>query len=123
MSKKNFMFLIAVVLGGLLFALGMCMWLLPEWNAKKPGLVLLMIGAFVLLAIALIRWIMDGKPMPHVNWKKAAKIAYCAASALVLGTGMAMVMAMEGMLISGMIVGVVGFLLLLGIIPIFKGLK
>lgn len=123
MTKKNFLFLIATVMGALLFALGMCMWLLPEWHAQKAGVALIVIGAIALLAIALIRWNMAGRPVAHVHWKKAGKIAYCIAAALVLGTGMAMVLAMEGMLISGMIVGVAGILLLLGIIPIFKGLK
>ncbi len=37
MTKKNFMFLAMLVAGGLLFALGMCMCLLPEWNAFVPG--------------------------------------------------------------------------------------
>ena len=44
-------------------------------------------------------------------------------SVLVLGVGMNMIMAFEGMMIPGMIVGVVGIVLLLGIIPVVKGLK
>ena len=39
MTKKNFLFLVLTVVGGLLFALGMCMCLLPEWNAFGPGVV------------------------------------------------------------------------------------
>ena len=37
MSKKNFVTLILSAIGGILFALGMCMTLLPEWNAWGPG--------------------------------------------------------------------------------------
>ena len=81
------------------------------------------ISFLVLLAIVLVHWIMAGKPMAKVNWKKAGKIAYCAAALLVLGTGMAMIMAFEGLMIPGIIVGVVGIVLGLGIIPIYKGLK
>lgn len=33
MSKKNFVTLILSTVGGILFAIGMCMCLLPEWNA------------------------------------------------------------------------------------------
>lgn len=123
MTKKNFAFLVLTVVGGLLFALGMCMWLLPEWNAFTPGVVVTALGALVLLAIALVRWIMAGKPMAKVNWNKVGKIAYCVAALLVLGTGMAMIMAFEGMLIPGIIVGIVGIVLGLGMIPVFKGLK
>ncbi len=40
MSKKNFVSMILGTIGGILFALGMCMAMIPEWNALKPGLVL-----------------------------------------------------------------------------------
>jgi len=123
MTKKDFMFLVLTVVGGLLFALGMCMCLLPEWNAFTPGVVVTALGALVLLAIALVRWIMAGKPVAKVNWNKVGKIAYCVASLLVLGTGMAMIMAFEGLMIPGIIVGIVGIVLGLGMIPVFKGLK
>ena len=123
MTKKNFMFLVLTVVGGLLFALGMCMCLLPEWNAFTPGVVVTALGALVLLAIALVRWIMAGKPIAKVNWDKVGKIAYCVVAALVLGTGMAMIMAFEGLMIPGIIVGIVGIVLGLGIIPVFRGLK
>lgn len=123
MTKKNFMFLVLAVVGGLLFALGMCMCLLPEWNAFTPGVVVTALGALVLLAIALVRWIMAGKPIAKVNWNKVGKIAYCVVAALVLGAGMAMIMAFEGLMIPGIIVGIVGIVLLLGLIPVFKGLK
>ncbi len=123
MTKKNFLFLVLTFVGGLLFALGMCMCLLPEWNAFTPGVIVTALGALVLMAIALVRWIMAGKPVAKINWNKAGKIAYCVAAALVLGTGMAMIMAFEGMMIPGIIVGIVGIVLGLGVIPVFKGLK
>ncbi len=123
MTKKNFMFLVLTVVGGLLFGLGMCMCLLPEWNMFTPGVVLTALGALVLLAIALVRWIMAGKPVVAVNWNKVGKVAYCVIAALVLGTGMAMIMAFEGLMIPGIIVGIVGIVLALGIIPVLKGLK
>ena len=123
MTKKNFLFLVLTVVGGLLFALGMCMCLLPEWNAFTPGVVVTALGALVLLAIALVRWIMAGKPKAKINWQLTGKIAYCVVSFLVLGTGMAMIMSFEGMMLPGLVVGVVGIVLLLGLIPVFKGLK
>lgn len=39
MKKKDFVTLIMSTVGGILFALGMCMGLLPEWGAFKQGIV------------------------------------------------------------------------------------
>ena len=123
MKKRNFAYLLLGVVGGLLFALGMCMCLLPEWNAFKPGVVVAVLGALVLLALALVCWIASGKPVAKVNWRAVGKIAYGVVSALVLGTGMCMTMVFEGLMIPGVIVGIVGIILLLGLIPVVKGLK
>ena len=123
MTKKNFLFLVMTVVGVLLFGMGMCMCLLPEWNAFKPGVVIAALGALVLLVTALVCWIMAGKPVAKVDWNRVGKAAYSVISVLVLGTGMSMIMVFEGLMVPGMIVGVVGILLVLGMIPVFKGLK
>ena len=77
MKKKNFVTLLMSVVGGLLFALGMCMALLPEWDAMIPGIVLGAAGVLVLLAMLLIRRKMDGKP--------AVKLSGRAVGAALLG--------------------------------------
>ena len=43
--------------------------------------------------------------------------------ALVLGVGMCMTMVWQGLLIQGIIVGVIGIVLLLSLIPLCKGIK
>ena len=121
MTKKNFVFLVLTVAATLVFGLGMCMCLLPEWNVFKPGVVVTALGAAALLVIALVRWIMAGRPAAKINWGKVGKVAYCVM--LVLGAGMAMIMAFEGLMLPGVIVGIVGIVLGLGVIPVFKGLK
>lgn len=123
MKKKSFVMLVLTVVGGLLFSLGMCMCLLPEWNAFTAGVVVTALGGVTLLALALVSWVTAGKPIAKMNWKKVGKIVYCVVAALVLGTGMAMIMAFEGMMVFGILVGVVGIALGLGVIPVFKGLK
>ena len=55
MSKKNFVSLILGTIGGILFALGMCMAMLPEWGAFTQGIIGGCIGAVILLALVLIR--------------------------------------------------------------------
>ena len=96
---------------------------LEKMNSLIPGVVVTALGALALLAIALVRWIMAGKPVAKIDWNRVGKAAYCVVSLLVLGAGMAMIMAFEGLMIPGMLVGVVGIVLMLGMIPVFKGLK
>lgn len=123
MTKKNFMRIVILTAGGLLFSLGICMCLLPEWNAFVPGVAATALGALILISAALQRWIAAGRPAARIDWKRFGKAAYCAISVLTLGGGMAMIMAFEGLLIPGIIAGIVGVALLLGNIPVFMGLK
>ena len=122
MQKKNFVFMMMGAIGGILFAIGMCMCLLPEWNAFRPGVVIAVIGAVVLLMLLLVRRRMEGKPAIHLSGKAVGSGLLGIVGALVLGVGMCMVMVWS-MLIPGILVGVVGIVLLLCLIPLIKGLK
>lgn len=123
MTKKNFLFLVLTTAGGLLFALGMCMCLLQEWNAFGMGVTATALGAATLIVIALVRWNMAGRPMAKIDWKKTGKILYCVAAALVLGLGMAMIMAFEGLMVPGILVGIAGIVMGVCAIPMWTGLK
>lgn len=48
MQKTDFVTLILSTVGGILFALGMCMALIPEWDAFMPGIVVGVAGAIIL---------------------------------------------------------------------------
>ena len=48
-------------IGGILFALGMCMALIPEWDAFNQGVVMGVIGAVVLLIMVLVWRKMENK--------------------------------------------------------------
>ena len=122
MQKKNFVFMMMGAIGGILFAIGMCMCLLPEWNAFRPGVVIAVIGAVVLLMLLLVRRRMEGKPAIHLSGKAVGSVLLGIVGALVVGVGMWMVMVWS-MLIPGILVGVVGIVLLLCLIPLIKGLK
>ena len=122
MQKKNFVFMMMGAIGGILFAIGMCMCLLPEWNAFRPGVVIAVIGAVVLLMLLLVRRRMEGKPAIHLSGKAVGSVLLGIVGAVVLGVGMCMVMVWS-MLIPGILVGVVGIVLLLCLIPLIKGLK
>lgn len=122
MKKKDFITLVVGVVGGLLFSIGMCMCLLPEWNAFNQGAVVTAVGAVILLALAIVLRIKSGKPAKKINWKLVGKIAFGVLGALVLGVGMCMIMVWN-MMLWGILVGVVGIVLLLCLIPMVVGLK
>ena len=122
MKKKDFVTLILSDVGGLLFALGMCMGLVPEMGTLTQGVVLGVVGLIVLLVMVLVRRKMDGKPAIAFNGKAVGITLYSIFSAAVFGAGMSMVM-LGGSMVTGIIVGVVGIVLLLCLIPLVKGLK
>lgn len=122
MKKNQFVALIVGVVGGLLFSVGMCMCLLTEWNAFNEGVVAAAIGAVILLALAVVSYIRSGKPRKAINWKIVGKVAYGTISALVLGAGMCMIMVWN-MMLWGILVGIVGIVMLLCLIPMCIGLK
>ena len=121
MKKSAFINLMVGTVGGLLFALGMCMCLLPDWNAFKIGVVCTAIGAIVLLIQSIVAWIRSGRKI-KINWKIAGKVLYGVFASLVLGVGMCLIMVWNKMLL-GILVGIVGIILLLMLIPMFLGLK
>ncbi len=122
MKKKDFITLIMSTVGGILFALGMCMALIPEWAAMTQGIVIGVIGAVILLAMVLVRRKMDGKPAIVFNGKAIGTALLGIFGAIILGVGMCMTM-IWNMMIPGIIVGIVGIVALICLIPVIKGLK
>ena len=110
MKKSSFVAMILGTVGGILFALGMCMALIPEWNAFNQGIIMGVIGAVVLLV------------MVHLSAKIIGTTLLGIAGALVLGVGMCLTMVWSNMIV-GIVVGLVGIILLLCLIPLTKGLK
>lgn len=122
MKKRDLITMFLCVPGAGLFALGMCMCLLPEWGAFGPGVFIAAVGAVVLLAMIFVRRKMEGKPAVHWSGKAVGTVLLGVAGALVLGVGMCMTM-IWNMLVPGILIGIVGIVLLLCLIPLIRGLK
>ena len=122
MKKSNFVAMILGTIGGILFALGMCMAMIPEWNAFKPGIVMGVVGIVVLLAMVIIWRRMEGKAPVKLSGKTIVAWLIGIVGALALGVGMCLTMVWSHMVV-GIIVGLVGIVLLLCLIPFIKGLK
>ena len=121
MKKKNFVMLVLGTIGGMMFSLGLCMCLLPEWNAFQPGVVCTAAGLVILLALLAVA-LKGKKPGKPINWKLVGKVSFGVIGALVMGVGMCMIMVWNLML-PGILVGIVGIVMLLCLIPMFLGLK
>lgn len=121
MKKENFVLLIVGTIGGILFAIGMCMRLLPEWNTFQPGVVMAAIGIVVLLAMLIVHRKMEGKPAVKLNAKTIGVVALGIVGALVLVVGMCMTMVWQNLMVPGIVVGVSGLLLLLCLIRFARG--
>ena len=121
MKKSNFVALILGTVGGVFFALGMCMALLPEWGMFQQGIVAGVIGMLVLLVDLVIWRKMEGKEPIKLSGNVVGSIAVGVVGALLLGVGMCLCMVFDKM-IPGVIIGLVGILALLMLIPMTKGI-
>lgn len=122
MKKSSFVALVMGTISGMLFALGMCMALIPEWNAFTQGIIFGCVG-FVLGLITLFVWRkMEEKTPIKLSGKGVLAIVVGIVGALLLGVGMCFVMVWEKMVV-GIIVGIVGIIALLSLIPIINGFK
>jgi len=122
MKKSSFIALIMGTVSGVLFSLGMCMALLPEWNAFTEGVIFGGIGLILGIVTFLVWCRMEGKKLPKMNGKNILRIIYSIFSALVLGVGMCLCLVWEH-IIWGTLVGLLGIIMLIALIPMIKGIK
>lgn len=122
MKKSNFVAMILGTIGMVFLALGMCMALIEEWGMFRQGIVSGAVGLVILL-ITLIVWRrMEGKAPIKLSGKTIGTVALAIFGALLLGVGMSLSMVF-GKMIIGVIVGLIGIVALLMLIPLTKGLK
>ena len=122
MKKSSFVGLVLGTVSGVLFALGMCMALIPEWNAFEPGIIFGCVGVVLGLITYFIWRKMEHKAPIHVSGKTVLTILVGIVGALALGVGMCFSMVWEQM-VMGILIGLVGIVILLCLIPLTKGIK
>ncbi len=121
MKKSNFIALILGTIGVVFFALGMCMALLPEWGMFNQGIVCGVVGLVVLLITAMVWRKMEGKEPIRISGKTVGSIVVGVLGALLFGVGMCLSMVF-GKMILGIVIGLVGIVVLLMLIPLTKGI-
>lgn len=121
MKKSSFAALVLGTVSAVLFALGMCMALIPEWNAFLPGVIFGCVGLLLALVTVIVWRKMEHKAPIHVSGKTVLTIAVGVAGALALGVGMCFCMVWDKLVV-GVIIGLVGIVALLCLIPLTKGI-
>ena len=128
MKKDTLLEIILGTIGGLVFAIGMCMCLIPEWNLFAGGVVSLIIGFIILLGIIPIYRKEHPKKVGNkkTDWGLVLTWLIGVVGSLIMGFGMSKIMVdnpdkMD--MIIGMITGVVGLLICVLNYPIYSYLK
>ena len=128
MKKEALLEIILGTVGGLVFAIGMCMCLLPEWNLFTPGVIVTIVGFIILLSIIPIYRKEHPKKVNNkkTDWGLVLTWLIGIVGSLIMGFGMSKIMVgspdkMD--MIIGMITGVLGLLICVLNYPIYSYLK
>ena len=129
MKKDTLLEIILGTVGGLIFAIGMCMCLIPEWNLFTLGVIVAIIGFIILLCIIPVHrksHPRKERERKETDWGLVLTWIIGVVGALIMGFGMSKIMveSPEKMdMIIGMITGVVGLLICVLNYPIYSYLK
>lgn len=96
--------------------------LIPEWNMRNQGIVSGVIGMVILLITLGVWRKMEGKAPIKISGKTVGTAALAVFGALLLGAGMSLSMVF-GKMVIGIVIGLVGIVALLMLIPLTVGLK
>ena len=129
MKKETLLEIILGTIGGLVFAIGMCMCLLPEWNMFKTGVITTIIGFIILLCIIPVyksSHPKKAKENKQINWGIVLTWTVGVVGALIMGFGMSKIMvgnASAADMVVGLITGVVGLVICVLNYPVYAYIK
>ena len=127
MKKETLLEIILGTIGGLVFAIGMCMCLISEWNMFKGGVIVAIIGFVILLCIIPVYKSSHPKKQHEpINWGIVATWTIGVVGSLIMGFGMSKIMVGEAStsdMIVGLITGVVGLIICVLNYPIYAYIK
>lgn len=122
MKKSSFIALLLGTVSGVLFSLGMCMALLPEWDAFREGVIFGICGLVLGLMTFLIWCKMERKTIPKLQGKTLLLMAFGLAGVLALGVGMCLCLVWNK-IVWGTLIGLLGIVMQISLIPMVKGIQ
>ena len=127
MKKETLLEIILGTIGGLVFAIGMCMCLIPEWNMFTAGVVVTIIGFIILLCIIPVyRSTHPKKEHGPINCGIVLTWTVGVIGSLIMGFGMSKILVGEAStsdMIVGLITGSVGLIICVLNYPVYAYLK
>ncbi len=127
MKKETLLEIILGIIGGLIFAIGMCMCLIAEWNMLKAGIIVSIIGFIILLfIIPVYKSSHPQKAHKPINWGIVLTWVIGVVGSLIMGFGMSKIMvgnASTADMIVGLITGIVGLVICVLNYPIYAYIK
>lgn len=128
MKKETLLEIILGTIGGLIFAIGMCMGLIPEWDMLNIGIIVGIIGFVILLCVIPVyrKNHPKTKVKKQTDWGIVATWIIGVVGALVMGDGMSKVMVGEATrsdMIIGLITGIVGLIICVLNYPVYSYIK
>ena len=128
MKKETLLEIVLGTVGGLVFAIGMCMCLISEWDLFTAGVVTAIIGFIILLCIIPVYRKEHPRKVKNkkTDWGIVLTFVVGIIGSLVMGFGMSNVMVGDPTrtdLIVGIITGIVGLLVCVLNYPVYAYLK
>lgn len=128
MKKETLLEIVLGTVGGLVFAIGMCMCLIPEWDLFTVGVVTAIIGFIILLCIIPVYRKEHPRKVKNkkTDWGIVLTFVVGIIGSLVMGFGMSKVMVGDPTrtdLLVGIITGIIGLLICVLNYPVYAYLK
>lgn len=125
MKKNTLIEIILGTVGGVVTTIGMCMCLVDEWDMMKNGIIVGIIGIFILLCIYPVYRKSHSSYNKQINRSLLVAIIIGIIGALVMGFGMSkcLIDSTESDMILGIIVGTIGLLVCVLDCPIYLYMK
>ncbi len=127
MKKETLLEIILGTIGGLVFAIGLTMCLIPEWDLFKVGVVVAILGFIILLMIIPVyRKNHPKKEHNKINWGIVIAWIIGIVGSLIMGFGMSKVMVgnpSKSDFLIGMGTGTIGLLICVLNYPIYSYIK
>jgi len=127
MKRKTLLEIILGTVGGLIFAIGMCMCLIPEWNMFTAGVIVSIVGFVILLfIIPIYRSTHPKKEHDPIDKGLVLTWVIGVVGSLIMGFGMSKIMvgnASVSDIVVGLTTGIVGLIICVLNYPVYSYIK
>ena len=115
--KRNFPYLIIMILALFVLATGLLMCMIPSWNLLHCGVAMIGVGTLTILVAAIIK-IISSRRRFVLNLKFAMKISFTALAFILFTVGLGLIIVTE-LIVVGIVLAAIGLCSIIFIVPMF----